>query len=438
MNNKVVKNAGWIICVQIIKSLITLLISMFTARYLGPANYGIINYASSIVAFVSPIVFLGLTETLVHEIINNKQEEGEVLGTSIAMSICSSVVCVLGIVCFTLIANKGEFETTAVCFLYSLLLVFQSIELLRYWFQERLLSKYHSIISLFAYILVSLYKIYLLITQKSIYWFAISNTLDYLIIASGLLIAYKKLGIKKLCFSFDRAKKLLSTSRYYILANIMVSVFAQTDHIMIKLMLGNKETGYYSAGVVCAGITGFIFSAIIESFRPTILENKNNDKIEYQKSLCVLYSLIIYGSLIQCLVISIFSYPIIYILYGKSFLESVSVLRIIVWYTTFSYLGGVRNIWLLAENKQKEIWKINLSGALFNVILNYFLIPVFGICGAAVASLVTQFFTNVIVGFIMPQVRENNRIMIESLKFRYLIFGIQMFLKPKKRRNNVT
>ena len=54
--NRVVKNASWIIGIQIVKSLLGLVISMLTARFLGPSNFGLINYAASIVAFVTPIM----------------------------------------------------------------------------------------------------------------------------------------------------------------------------------------------------------------------------------------------------------------------------------------------------------------------------------------------------------------------------------------------
>ena len=94
---------------------------------------------------------------------------------------------------------------------------------------------------------------------------------------------------------------------------------------------------------------------------------------------------------------------------------AVSALQLVVWYTTFSYLGSVRNIWILAEGQQKYLWIVNLSGASLNVLLNYVLIPYYGIMGASFASLVTQIFTNVIIGFIIRPIRENNRIMIQSL-----------------------
>ena len=421
IKNKVVKNASWIIGCNIVKSIFSLVISMLTARYLGPSNFGVINYAASIVAFVAPIMYLGLNSILVQEIVSNPDEDNKILGTAITLSFISSLFCILGIFAFTSIVNFGETETIIVSVLYSILLIFQGIDLIQYWFQANYLSKYPSIVILVAYAIVSVYKIFLLVTKKGIYWFAVSNAIDYMIIAFSLVIIFKILSKKKFNFSCSLAKKLLSKSKYYILSSMMVTIFAQTDKIMIKLMIGDAETGFYSAGVTCAGMTGFIFSAIIDSFRPLIFEMKKKDNEKYLKSLYMLNSIVIYLSLLQSIFITLFSKYIILILYGKDYLESVNALRIIVWYTTFSYLGATRNIWLLAEGKQKYLTIIDSCGALFNVILNFILIPFLGICGAALASLLTQIFTNIIISFFIKPIRYNNTILFRSLNLKFLI-----------------
>lgn len=427
--NKVIKNASWIIGIQLIKSLLGIVISMLTARFLGPSNFGLINYAASIVAFVTPIMYLGLTGVLVQEIVNTPEKEGEILGTSVTMTFLSSLLCVIGVISFSAIANHGEKDTIIVCALYSILLIFQSFEMVIYWFQAKLLSKYSSVVSLAAYILVSGYKIYLLATQKSIYWFAVSNALDYMIIALGAAVVYKKLGGRPLRFNFNTAKHLFSKSRYYIVSNMMIAIFAQTDRIMLKLMIDDAATGYYSAAVTCAGMTGFVFSAIIDSFRPMIFDDKKNNEKQYEKDMCRLYGIIIYLSLIQSLAITLFSGLIIKILYGAAYSASINALKLIVWYTTFSYLGSVRNIWILAENKQKYLWIINLSGALANVALNYILIPITGIMGAALASLVTQIFTNVIIGFIIRPIRYSNTLMLRALNPKEMTKAIKALIK---------
>ena len=73
---------------------------------------------------------------------------------------------------------------------------------------------------------------------------------------------------------------------------MMVTIFAQTDKIMLKFMLGDEATGIYSAAYACAGVTSFVFAAIIDSMRPTIIESKQRNESTYEKNMCRLYAII--------------------------------------------------------------------------------------------------------------------------------------------------
>lgn len=421
MNNKVLKNAEWIIGCKIAQSLINLVIGLITARYLGPSNYGVISYVASVVAFALPIMQLGLNHTLVKEFVKSPEREGEILGTALFINILSSFFCMAGSIAFIAIANAGEKETILVSILYSFTLLFQATEMTQYWFQSKLISKYPSIASFCAYVVVAIYKIFLLATQKSIVWFAFSNVLDYFLISIMLIIIYKKLGSQKLTINFKTGRAMLSVSKYYIIPSLMVMIFHHTDRIMLKNMMNETETGFYSAAITCIGISGFVFSAVIESARPTILETKDINSELYEKRMIQLYSIITFLALSQSIVMTLFAKPLVLVLYGNEYLKSASILAVAVWYVTFSYYGSVRNIWILAEGKQKYLTGINVVGAIANVALNYVLIPIFGAIGAAVASLITQFFTNVIIGFIFKPIRRNNYFMIKSLNPKILI-----------------
>jgi O-antigen/teichoic acid export membrane protein len=171
-----------------------------------------------------------------------------------------------------------------------------------------------------------------------------------------------------------------------------------------------------------------VFLAIIDSARPSIFSLKKQRSENFEKSVSSLYSIIIYLSLIQSLVITFFAPLIVRIIYGEAYMGSVDALRVVSWYTIFSYLGSVRNIWILAENKQKYVWILNTTGALANVVLNFAFIPTWGIVGAAIASLVTQFVTNVIMSLIIKPLRRNNLIMLKGLNPK-LLFNM---VKTKK------
>jgi len=421
LKNSVFKNASWIIGCKIIQSLINLVIGLITARYLGPSNYGVINYVASVVAFALPIMQLGLNQTLVREFVKAPEREGETLGTALAINVISSLFCVLGSIAFVMIADAGETETILVCVLYSLTLIFQATEMTQYWFQAKLLSKFPSIATLCAYVVVALYKIYLLVSQKGVVWFALSNVIDYCLISAILMVIYQKVGTQKLSVNWKIGREMLSRSKYYIIPSLMVKIFQHTDRIMIKLMMGEAETGLYAAAITCIGISGFVFAAVIDSARPVILEEKERSKERYEKRIVQLYSIITGMSLAQSVVMTLLAKPIVSLLYGEAYAGTAGILAVAVWYITFGHYGSVRNIWILAEQKQKYLTGINIVGAFANVLLNLCLIPLWGGIGAAIASVVTQFFTNVVIGFICKPIRYNNRLMIQGLNPKVMI-----------------
>lgn len=431
MNNSVFKNASWIIGCKIVQSLLNLVIGLITARYLGPSNYGVISYVASVVAFAMPIMQLGLRHTIVKEFVRSPEREGVILGTSLMLNIVSAVFCMAGSISFVMFVNAGETETIIVCALYSLTLLFNATEMTQYWFQSKLLSKYPSIAALVAYVVVSLYKIYLLVTGKSVVWFAFSNVIDYFLISVILIVIYKKVGGQRLHVNWRVGKDLLSSSKYYIIPSLMVVIFQNTDRIMIKLMIGETETGFYSAAITCIGISAFVFSAILDSARPVILGEKERDAVLYEKRVVQLYSIITCVSLAQSVGMTVLAKPLVFLLYGADYSKTAGILAVAVWYNTFGHYGSVRNIWILAEGKQKYLTGINVAGALANVVLNFVLIPICGAVGAAIASVITQFFTNVIIGFIFKPIRRNNYLMIKGLNPRVLFELVNTVIKRR-------
>ena len=433
---RVFKNAKWIIICKAAQSVIQLIIGMITARYLGPSNYGLINYAASIVAFFLPVMKLGFDAILVKELIENPEKEGEILGTSLFMNIASSIFCIMGVSAFAYVANPDSTETILVCVLYSTSIFFAAIEMLQYWFQYKLMSKYSSLAMLGAYIVVSLYKIYLLASGKSVYWFALSHSVEYGLIGFTLVIIYMKKGKARFSVSFSLAKEMFSRSKYYILSAMMVIIFQNTDHIMLTNMSGNKENGFYSAAITSVGVAQFVYMAIIDSFRPLILSDKKENQSDYEKNISRLYGIIVYMSLAQSIFFTIFAKLIIKVLYGAEYMAAVPVLQILIWYLAFSYMGSVRNIWLLAEKKQKYLPLINLLGVAANVIINAILIPKFGAVGAAFASFVTQAFANFGLGFIFPPIKDSNRLLLRGINPKFFIAEFKVImgeiLKRKK------
>lgn len=423
--SKVLTNAKWMIICKTIQSLLQLVIGMLMARYLGPSDYGLINYAKSIVAFAMPFVQLGLDSTLIKELIDKPEEEGKIIGTALITGTVSGLVwsIIIGGVVYTL--NYTETQTIIVCVLYSFSCVFQSITLIQFWYHSKLQIKTLAIVQLSCYFFVALFKIVLLIVKASVNWFALAYSVEYCIVGFALLFVFRKHSEEKLLFSYEFCIQLLKRSYPYIMASFMVSTFQNIDHIMLKEMLGNQENGYYTAAITVVGICQYVYIAVIDAARPVIIEHRMHNTNEYRNGLANLYGIITFLSLLQGICFTLFSKCIVQILYGIDFLEAVPVVKVLVWGMPFSCMGLIRNIWILSENKQKCLWKINFTGVIVNVFANMLMIPRWGAMGAAFASLLTQFLMNFCLGFIYGEIRDNNKIIMMGINPVYLLSSLR-------------
>lgn len=426
-NNKIVVNSSWIIGGKVAQMVISFFVGILTARFLGPSNYGLLNLAIAYASFILPICTLGISNVIVKEFIDNP-EEGEILGSSIGIRCITSILSIFILLIAVFLMNPNNKDLQKISFIYSFVLILRSFDLFEYYYQAKLMSKICSIASIIAYIITSIYRIILLILNTSVYWFAFAYVLDMLIYILLLLVIYNKQNGKKLYFKWVLAKKILGKSYHYILSSLMVVIYAQTDKIMIGKMLGEKDVGIYSTAVAICSVWTFVLQAIIDSLRPSIIESFNRDRKAYHKNIILLYSIVIWISIVVSTLFCILAKYIILILYGNKYLNAVSPLRIITWYTCFSYIGVARNIWSVCEEKQKYEKIYALSGAITNIVLNFILIPFWGINGAALASLITQLVTNLVVPYLIKETRENAILVIRGFNIVRLIKEIRKII----------
>lgn len=417
-NNKEAKNAGWLIGGRVAQMILSFFVSILTARYLGPGNYGIISYVNAYVAFFTSLCTLGLNSVIIKDFVDKPEEQGEAIGTSLALRFVSSFFSALMILCIVRVVDRNEPKTIVIAILCSISLVFQVLDTFNYWFQSRYASKVTSIATFVAYAATALYRIVLLIFQKDVQWFAFATSIDYMVLGTILFCAYKKYNGPKLSVSLEKAKSLLGRSYHYILSGMMVAIYGQTDKFMLKQMLGETSVGYYSLASTVNLMWVFVIQAIIDSMYPTIMNLYGKDKKQFERKNRQLYAIVIYVSMAAAVCFVIFAPLVIRILYGDAYLPAVGPLRVITWYTIFSYLGVARNAWIVCMNKQKYLKYMYLSAAFINIGLNYIMIPLWGASGAALASLLTQFCTSLILPCFWDDMRPNVKLMVDAFLLR--------------------
>lgn len=416
--NKTLKNAGWLIGGRVVHVILSFVIGLLTARYLGPDNYGLINYATAYSTFFTSFCTLGINSVIVKNFIDNPAEEGKTIGTTLVLRLISSILSLFTIVGIVRLVDGNEPVTLAVVALYCLGLIFNVFDTFNYWFQSKLQSKYYAIATIVSYIIASAYRVVLLIQGRSVQWFAIANSVDYCIVALLLVIFYKLNHGPKLSFSMKKGKELLSVSYSYILSGLMIAIYGATDKLMLKQMLDEASVGYYSLASSISTMWVFILSAVIDSLKPTIMKYHNENRLLYENMNRRLYAIIFYVSLLASSFIAVIAPLFISIIFGEEYLPAVTPLRIVVWYVAFSYLGVARDIWIVCERKQKNLKYLYIGSALLNVVLNYITIPKLGVNGAALSTLITQISTIFIFPLFIKDFRPNVKLMLEAIKLK--------------------
>ena len=398
--------------------LINFVVGLITARYLGPSNYGLIHYAGAYTAFFASFCTLGINSVIVKEFVDNPDKTGEIIGTTLGLRALSSFLSALSIIGISFVVDAAEPTTIWVVALCSVGVIFQIFDTFNYWFQSKLQSKTTAIVTLIAYVITAIYKVILLIYKKPVTYFAFSTSVDYICVAILLLICYRKYNGGKLSFSKDYGKALLKKSVHFILPGLMVAIYGQTDKIMLKHMISDAEIGYYSTAVSLCSTWCFVLAAIIDSLYPPIMESFKVSKEEFDRKNKILYAIIFYLSIFVSVFFTVFASIIIKLLYGADYMGAISPLRVITWYTAFSYLGTARNAWIVCMDKQKYLKYLYLASAIVNVGLNFVFIPILGATGAAIASLISQISTVFIVPFFMKDLRENSMLMVQAILFK--------------------
>lgn len=415
---KAARNSLWIIGERCISVGIATIITILSARYLGAENYGLINYGLAFVTLFASVMRLGIDVIIVNELINNRDKQGELLGTSSVLRLASGVISMVIIAILVQFMNADNPLVLAVIMLQSTVLIFQAFYVFDSWFQSRLESKYVSIAKIIASLLVLIYSAYILVSGKGVVWFAFSTALSSIIIMILLLYFYRRSDGQKLRYAHDTARQLLQKSYHFIISGVIVTIYIQIDKIMIANILDNAQLGIYSAALALCTAWAFIPDSIITSFRPTVFSAQLTSRTTYLKRLKQLYFLIFWSSMGISLIVALLAPQLIALLFGAAYSGAVDILRVVVWYVPLSMLGTARSIWIVGENKNKYTKYYLIYGLLVNVSLNLLLLPIIGIMGAAIATLITEFIICFIAPMFYRATRAHTKIALDAIRYK--------------------
>lgn len=416
-------NTSWMLGEKILRMFVGLFVGIWVARYLGPEQFGLLSYAQSFVFLFTAIATLGLDGIVVRELVKDESRRDELLGTAFGLKFIGAIL-ILPVLWFAVKLTSNDTYTNLLVLIIASATIFQSFNVIDFYYQAKVKSKYVALANSLALGVSSAIKIILILTEAPLVAFAIMVTFDAFVLSLGLVFFYRLSSREKLFswkFRVFTAKLLLKDSWPLILSGLVISVYMKIDQIMIKEMLDSSAVGQYAAAVRLSEAWYFIPMALGSSLFPALVNAKKNSVELYNQRLQSFYTLMVWLAVMVALPITLVSDQLILLLYGSKYQYASSVLIVHVWAGIFVFLGVAFGKFLAAENLTKKAFYRTLLGAVINVALNLVLIRKFGIIGAAVATFLGQFSANYLYDWFDSTLRSQIRLKNRALFPLYLI-----------------
>lgn len=389
------ENTSFLLVEKLLRMSIGLVVGIWLAKYLGPAQFGILNYCISFVGLFTPIAMLGLDAVVVKKIVNEKNNLNKILGTSFILKLFAAFLSFVLIILSSIFFTSNTEKENIIILIITLSLFFQSFNVIDFFYQSEVKSKYTVYSSLFSLIISSTLKIIFIYKELDLIYFVYLILLDSILLTAGLLIYYRKRNftIFNWRWSIKISKDLLSESWPLILSGISFVIYNSFDKIMLRNILNEEAVGIYSAASRLVVVWQFLPGLIVTSFLPSLVKAYNKNNKTFMKRLNYLSSFLLWFSIVLAIFYSLLSEFIMDVTFGEKYSEASKLMVYLIWSNVLIFFNSVWNRWMLIKNNTKITLSFALTTSILNIILNYLLINIFGVLGASLALLSSLLFS---------------------------------------------
>jgi len=427
------KNMSWLVISQIIASVCGFIWTILMARYLGVSNYGIFGFATSLTGILAMTVDFGISNHIVRHIATDYDSAPKYIGNAIPLKSIFSVGTIILTLIILVFMRANELVIT-VTLLFTIETIFKSfIGLLNGSFQAFEEGKYQGIGNTILHVILLIFILLTIFTDLGLIGIAVSYILANLI---ALIYEYYVLNkhIVKPKFELDTGfcKNIFIFAIPFAVTGLLYNVYYSIDIVMLTNMVGDYPTGIYNATYKLISVLSLFYSTYTAVIFPVMSKFYKNDEklllISFEKSIKYLMLVIIPLAFATVF----YSADIIQLIYGNEYNGAASVLCILIWTVCLLFISGAANTLLNASHKEVTVTKIYAVAALFNIILNLFMIPQFTYNGAAMTTVLSDVLIVIIQFYIIYKLghRPNKKLYLDIVKIiaGSVVLGIALYI----------
>lgn len=421
---KYFNNFSWLFVDRVVRMALILGTTIVVTRYLGVERIGQLNYALAMVSIAMVLTSLGANEIVSRDLVRHPERRDELLGSTFAIKLVGGIVLNIGLFLYSLI--KGFDQLTVF-----LIMITASAELFKwstvidYYFMSQVKGQVAAKVNIASTVFSSAYKLALVWMQAPLAWFAWGYFVEVASYSLGFVWAYDREGLNLRAWRprWRMVRYILDQSWPMLLYGFALQAQLKVDQVMIRDILGrtlggdmaNIELGQYSVAVKMLEAVAFLPLIVQMAVAPAIAKARIQNIDLYHERLTNQYRLMFALYLITAIPMYFLSEWVIVLLYGEEFREAGILLSLFAFRLIFSYMGVAKGSFITNEGLFKFSLISSVLGAVINIGLNTWLIPLLGARGAIWASAVSFLISIFVVDLFTPRTRINFRLMTQGM-----------------------
>ncbi|MDN4832798.1 oligosaccharide flippase family protein [Ligilactobacillus salivarius] len=330
--NKVTKNTIMLYIMNIAQLILPLVTLPYLTRVLTVDNYGVVNYVKSIMTYMQIIIEFGFILSATKDIVkagNDKKIIGEITGNVILGKILLSLLSLIVLIIFTIFVPilKNNVAFTMLSFIP----IFLSTFLIDFFFRgiEKM-----EVITIRYIVMKSISTLLTFLFVRGNGDLLMIPILDIIGNVVAILLVWKevyKLGIK---LSFGTMKDIwnsIADSFLYFISSMASTAFGALNTLLVGILLSSKEVAYWSLAMQILGAIQALYTPINNGIYPEMVKERKFSLII--KVIKIFMPVVFIG----CLIILLFSKPILFVIGGIKYLEMSYLIKLLIPVIIFSF-----------------------------------------------------------------------------------------------------
>jgi len=368
-----------------------LVVGFWVIRHLGPAKFGEFSSIRAVLAILSVFASMGLTQLLPIRLASGEEPATKTLATAGGLRMAGSLIAAMISIPVLVYVQGYRHENWPILLVAVLYLVLSPLELLDTWFISQSQSRFMTFSRMGQLAMTSGLQVVAITAGFGLLAFVAIDVAGLAVYAGFLLFFMTKYLRPEGRLETDvrTSRDLFRSTRPLWLAAAATIISLKVDQTMIRLLLDREATGLYAAAARLSEFWCFLPVAVVTNTIPTLTRQCKNDNIGYRRSVLRVSSVLTSFSIAVACGVTVFATPIVAIVFGQAYLASAGVLVIHVWSLPFLSLVYLSHNIRIIQGQQASLLPRTIAGAATNIVLNYLLIPLYGIKAAAITTLIS-------------------------------------------------